>query len=252
MALSATIDHRPMFRPQRARRVRAVLRAGSVAAALVLTWWVGDALTDPEFMPVRNVRVEGEFKHLLRADLHGAIAPYVAGSFFRVDVDAARAAAAHLPWVASVSVRRVWPDALHVTVRERIAVARWGNAALLTEEGAAFTPDAASYPPGLPELSGPAGSEAQVLTYRRAIDAALQPLGQRVQKLTLDERRALTVQLNNGVELLLGREDVDGRVQRYAAAYHRAFGARAGRLVAVDLRYTNGFAARWSDANTSR
>lgn len=249
MSIGATLDDRPMFsKAQRARRMRALFTFGVAVLTVLLGVGLVSAVRDPGFMPVTNVRVEGEFRQLTRAALHAAIAPIVAGGFFSVDIDAVRRAALHSPWVATASVRRVWPDGLVVTVTEHHAVARWGAATVLNERGDVFAPDAATIPAGLAQLLGPDGTEPVVLEHWKTMEALLNSIGQRAQRVVMDERRAWTVQLNTGVELWLGRDDVVERVRRYVGAYGNALAAGAPDLVAVDLRYTNGFAARWRSA----
>ena len=250
MAMSAIID-RPGSGPRHRPRVRVPLWIGLALVVIPALWWLLDTLTDPRFMPVTAVRVDGEFRHQTRAQLHAEISSYAAGGFFSVDADAVRRAALRLPWVASASVRRVWPDTLQVAVTEHKPVARWGASALLNEQGAVFTPAVESFPSGLPLLLGPPGLETVVMERMARINSALQPLRQQVLRLALDERRAWSVTLNNSVELLLGREDIDARVQRYVAAYPSALELRVTQLTAVDLRYTNGFAARWAPAVTT-
>lgn len=239
MAIGAVIDERPRTRGARVWITTFVAIALTFAAVA----WI--AMTDSGFMPVTQVKVNGEFKNLRRADLHAAIAAHVTGGFFTVDVAAVQQAAQALPWVASASVRRVWPDTLIVSVNEHRAVARWRDGALINERGILFRPDPDNVPAGLPEMAGPEGNEAVVLARWRELEAELAPLGQRIQRLVQDERRAWSARLDNGSELWLGRADVAERLRRYVAAYPVALAPRAQELVAVDLRYTNGFAARF-------
>lgn len=251
MAASSAIHDNFSFRPRHRPRLRLPWWLVMAVFAVPALWWVFDTVTDAHFMPVTAVRVDGEFKHQTRAQLHAAISAYAAGGFFSVDVDAVRRAALRLPWVATASVRRVWPDALQVVVTEHKPVARWGANALLNEQGRIFTPAVESFPPGLPQLAGPPGLETAVLEHMNRLNGALRPLHQYVQRMRLDERRAWSVTLNNGVELLLGREDIGERMQRYVDAYPAALAPHIAQLSAVDLRYTNGFAARWAFAATT-
>ncbi len=250
MAMSAIIE-RPRSGPRHRPRWRVPLLLVWMLIIPPALWWLFDTLSDPRFMPVTAVRVDGEFRHQTRAQLHAAIAAYSAGGFFSVDADAVRRAALRLPWVASASVRRVWPDTLQVAVTEHKVLARWGANALLNEHGGVFAPALESFPPGLPLLVGPAGQETAVLARLAKINTLLQPLRQQAQRVSVDERRAWSVTLNNGVELLLGHEEVDARMQRYVDAYPAALAARVAQLASVDLRYTNGFAARWMPAVTT-
>ena len=76
--------------------------------------------------------------------------------FFNLDVDAVRIALLAEPWVNDVTVKRIWPDSIHVTVIEQLPAARWKEKGLLNTAGQYFEPDAASIPSNLPLLSGPA------------------------------------------------------------------------------------------------
>jgi cell division protein FtsQ len=250
MAIGATIDDRPVFaKARRAQRLRRTFLVGVAVLAVSSVVALVGAVRDPGFMPVTQVRVEGEFRQLTREALQAAIASTVAGGFFTVDIGAVRRAALRSPWVATAAVRRVWPDGLIVTVTEQRAAARWGAAAVLNEDGGTFTPDPATISAGLVQLLGPDNTERMVLERWSAFKRVLDAIGLKARRVTMDERRAWTVQLDNGVELLLGRDDVVERLRRFADAYGNALAPRAADLAAVDLRYTNGFAARWRGAS---
>jgi cell division protein FtsQ len=66
-----------------------------------------------------------------------------------------------------------------------------------------------------------------------------------VQRLALDERRAWTVQLEDEVQLWLGRAEPWQRLQRFVRAYPGVFAGRMAELQRVDLRYSNGFSVLW-------
>ena len=65
-----------------------------------------------------------------------------------------------LPWVASASVRRQWPNQLQIVINEHQAVARWKNDILINGNGELFRP--ADIPEGmaqsLVQLQGPDNS----------------------------------------------------------------------------------------------
>lgn len=217
--------------------------AGLLAAALLAgTTWGVITLRDPATLPIRAVKVEGRFTHVTAQALQQAVADAATGGFLSVDVDAIRRAALSLPWVHSVGVRRVWPDTLRLTVTEQIAVARWGEQGLINSDGDVFTPDPSSFPPGLPELRGPAGTEDAVLSQYRAMNQALAPLKLRITRLELDERRAWRLYMGGGMELVLGREQAEARLQRFINIYPALQAAEPPGIARVDMRYSNGFA----------
>lgn len=216
---------------------------GLLAAALLAgAAWGIITLRDPATLPIKAVKIEGRFTHVTTQALQQAVADAATGGFLSVDVDAIRRAALSLPWVHSVGVRRMWPDTLRLTVTEQIAVARWGEQGLINSAGDVFTPDPSSFPPGLPELRGPAGTEGAVLSRYRVMNQLLAPLQLQITRLELDERRAWRITFNGGMELVLGREQAEARLQRFIAIYPALQAAEPPGIARVDMRYSNGFA----------
>ena len=207
-------------------------------------------LSDPQRFPLSVVEVKGEFRYLRKESLQAALAPAVNGGFFTVNVAAIRAAAERLPWVYRASVKRIWPATLRIVVVEQQPVAHWGEHGYLNAHGESFTPARPADTPDLPMLSGPAGQEGKVLEQYHRVVAALAPIGQQVQRVALDQRRAWQVTLGNGVVLRLGRGEPWQRLARLVRAWPEVFAARVAELQAVDLRYSNGFSVLWQTLAT--
>ena len=120
--------------------------------------------------PVREVTIQGELKHTMRSEIEAALQQRVAGNFFSVDVDGVRSALERLPWVRRAAVRRVWPDRLEVTLEEHVALARWGESALVNTYGERFVGGSKE---ALPRFSGPRGSESELARrYARFVQSA--------------------------------------------------------------------------------
>jgi cell division protein FtsQ len=54
---------------------------------------------------------------------------------------------------------------------------------------------------------------------------------------------------NGGVVVRLGRQDVAERLERFLVAASPLIATRAGEMSYVDMRYSNGFAVGWTNAN---
>ncbi len=232
--ITATAPSRPVLRWVFTGLLAVALLTGAI--------WGIVTLRDPATLPIKAVKIEGRFTHVTTLALQQAVADAATGGFLSVDVDAIRRAALSLPWVHSVGVRRMWPDTLRLTVTEQIAVARWGEWGLMNSDGDVFTPDPASFPPSLPELHGPAGTEDAVLDQYRAMRLSLAPLQLRIARMELDERRAWRLTFNGGMELVLGREQAEARLQRFITIYPALQAAEPPGIARVDMRYSNGFA----------
>lgn len=199
------------------------------------------ALRSP-LWPVREVTVQGELRHTLRTEIEAALYNRVHGNFFSVDVVEVRASLERLPWVRRASVRRVWPDRLEATLEEHVALARWGESALVNTFGERF--------PGatrerLPQFSGPRGSEAEVTRRYARFRDIVAPLGTGVDEVILTPRLAWQLRLSSGVRLALGRDAdaAEARLERFVQAAAKG----VARYDYVDLRYPNGFALRVQD-----
>ena len=222
--------------------MRRWFRTVSVVTVIALLSFGAQRLLDPATLPITQVQVEGEFRHFAPEALETIISSEVRGGFFSIDVEKIRAALTSKPWVNDVTVRRVWPDKLQVTVFEHQPVAYWGAVALLSVEGVMFYPAIETFPEGLVQLDGPLGSERLVMERYRAVDKLLGRAGLQVIKLSMSEQRAWSFTLSDETQVLLGQSDFDVRLQRFAHAFRGFLGQRLHILTTVDLRYPNGFA----------
>lgn len=222
--------------------------AGAWSALLVALLVVFGALhvMNPMTLPIRRVEINGEFVHLAPAALQAVAENVVRGGFFNVNVETVRQAVLDEPWVRDVTVRRVWPQSLSLQVQEQKAVALWGTDGLLNPAGELFRPDPATFPAGLPRLSGPAGTELLLLERFRYVEEVFAGQQLRVETMVLSERRAWRIGLAGGQEVILGRTQFVERVQRFAAAVQRELAGRLAAVRVVDMRYTNGFAVQWA------
>lgn len=217
--------------------------AGTVMLATVV--WGVSWLLGAHHWPVRTVRIQGELHHLSQAQLRKLLALHTAEGFFGFEVSALREALTNEPWVRSASVRRLWPDTVHVVLEEQVAAARWGDNALVNRRGELFFPPRQSFPQGLPHWQGPAGTEALVTARYKAMTEMIAPLGLRIASLSLDERRAWRLTLANGIDVRLGRKRELERLKHFVRIYPKVLAGQALRIAVVDLRYKNGFTVRW-------
>jgi len=193
---------------------------------------------------VNSVRVAGEFKNVSRNALEQVVADQITKGFFEVDVEAVRLASLALPWVREASVRRVWPDSLHVAIVEREPVARWNDETLMELDGTLFRPHGKAFELNLPDLFGPAESEREVLAAHGRFRTALGLLGGGIESLRLLDRGGWRVKLANGTTLVLAAGQDAATLKRFARAAAKEIAEHLDRIEQVDLRYAGGFAVR--------
>jgi cell division protein FtsQ len=230
-------------------KVRAclTLAAGIVAGMAVLGLCFGALywLLLPQHFPLTRVDLKGTVLRTSTAELEAAL-PRASGNFFAADLGEIRARVERLPWVRHVAVRRVWPGRLEISIEEHVALARWGDDALVNTHGERFLGKTQE---ALPSFIGPAGTQAEVARRYARFSTIVAPLGTKVERVVLSARHAWQLRLANGLHLALGRdpEAAELRLKSFVAAYPATLSAAGRRYEYVDLRYPNGFAVRVPD-----
>ena len=219
-------------------RIASLLIAAAVTAVLAV---VALNVARLPVFAVREVEVSGQLDHVTSEQLAAVARHAVRGTFFTLDLEHARRQFEKLPWVRKVEVRRQWPARLELEVEEHIALARWGDAALVNSHGEVFE---AATDEALPTFIGPPGQADEMARQFRHFTAELAPIERRVARLTLSARAAWQIRLDDGLTLELGRSDMDARLARFVMVYDRTIGRLPPSVVYVDLRYANGFAIR--------
>ena len=225
---------------------RAQMALGIVAGLALLAACAGALhwLLVPERFPVGLVEIKGNLKNITRWEIERAL-PRATGNFFAIDLAEMRSAVERLPWVRRVAVRRVWPARLEVFVEEHVALARWGDDALVNTHGERFL---AKTQESLPWFVAPVGASAEVTRRYRRFAEIVAPLGTSVERIVLTQRHAWQVRLGNGLHVMLGRDAdlAEARLRRFVEVYPSV--RKTGHEY-VDLRYPNGFALRVPDWN---
>ncbi len=205
---------------------------------------------ESEYLPVRVVSIEGEVRQMTLQQIQDRVGQTLDAGILTQDLAAIQSAIKELSWISSAGVRRAWPDRLVISVREHKPLARWGDDSLVTAEGRVFRPDRHEIPHGLPRLSGPDDQGPQVVARFQAWQPLLKAQGLSILALEDDPRGAWTLTTDAGFNLLLGKTEVDSRLERFLRAYPHILAA--GRPARVDMRYSNGLAVSWSGARLAR
>ncbi|MCO6526631.1 cell division protein FtsQ/DivIB [Snodgrassella sp.] len=200
------------------------------------------------YFPVRQIQVLQPLKHLQSTEIEKISRQYLRGNIFTVNVNAAQAELAKLPWVAKVQVKRIWPDTVQLDIKERVPVARWNTQQLVDMDGRIFNAAAQEQ---LPLLVGTTGSARYMTVHLLTFENLLQPTGLHVQELQLSDRSAWQLILTNGITLRLGREKVEQRLASFVWAWQQVLQNQASNIDYVDLRYPDGFALRYKNRTVS-
>ncbi len=197
-----------------------------------------------EYFPIKQVKIFG-VQHLSHQDIQTLVTPFVDKGFFAVDVDRIKEQITQLPWVAQVTVSRIWPDQVAIAIDEKQPVALWNDTSLLSSAGELFSPEIKSYPATLPQLAGPPGEQILMAQYYSKMNSVLLPLHFKIARLELTPSMAWSITLENGMKLSIGHKDVLTRLNHFVKVYPKIVGDRVAEVEYIDLRYQNGMAVRW-------
>jgi len=201
--------------------------------------------------PITKVRMESDWHRVLEAEMRKLLADSMGTGFFSFDVSGVQQKLEAHPWVARASVKRVWPDSISLRLEEEIAIALWGETAVLNSRGEIFTPSGLERLNTLPRLSGVAGSQGEVMQKYQKINELLFPSGLRLTALRQSERGSWSLTINRQFEVTVGRERVMERLQRFVALYSTDAAFKNATIESIDLRYDNGLAVNFGDSDSS-
>ncbi len=222
-----------------------VLVLGLAVAGWQLNMW----LEDEQKAPINQIIVTGKREQIKDSEVEQQIRSKHPGSFFELDVDLVHKEIEDMPWVYRASVRKRWPNSLNIHVVEEIASARWNTDSLLNQYGQVFNAQLEGQ--GLPSLYGPGGSELTALKGYQTMQSLLNSTDLVITEMTLSERFAWNIQLQNGVRLNLGRDEYADRLQRFVDIYP-ILQKQQRQVDYIDLRYDTGLAVGWKSEEESK
>lgn len=216
-------------------------------------WIVVGWMEDAQRLPLSKLVVTGDRNYTHNDDIRQSIlALGPPGTFMTQDVNIIQQQIERLPWIKQASVRKQWPDELKIHLVEFVPIARWNDQHMIDAEGDSFSvPAERTGKQTLPMLSGPEGSEGEVLQGYRAMGEVLAKDKFTLKEAAMTARRSWQLTLNNGIKLNLGRGDTMKRLSRFVELYpilQQQEQADGKQVSYVDLRYDSGAAVGWQPA----
>jgi cell division protein FtsQ len=209
---------------------------------------------------ISGIAVTGDVTHNNAVTLRANVAPRLRGTFFTLDLTAARLAFESVPWVRKAVVRREFPNRLKVQLQEHQAVAYWGaegESRLLNSFGEVFEANLGEVEQdGLPRLNGPDGQAEPVLRMYQALKPLFENMDLTLNQVELTGHGGWRARLEEGAAIELGggtQADVLVRTERFLKTLTQVtsrYGRNPEALETADLRHEDGYAIRLRGVTT--
>lgn len=202
----------------------------------------------PTTFPMTVIQIHGDLMGTQQAEIQERLAFVLDSGFFSVDIRECQSRLMQLPWVESVTIKRQWPNTLFVHIKEYQPLAYWGEQAVLNTFGDIIEDEmvqSIELTDDFPHFYGPEGSEKTLLNQYISFLTELAPLGLGIKTLRLTPEMSWQLELDGGLLIHLGRQDLEERLGRFVMSYKSILTNKISRIAYVDLRYTNGVAIGW-------
>jgi cell division protein FtsQ len=228
--------------------IRNLLALVIVIALVVGGVWGWRQLHQPGTLPIKTVKVKGQYQYVSADTLKQTLLPYVKAGFFNVNINAAQDSMMAIPGVASASIRRIWPDTVQISIAEQNAIARWQLGGFVTADGIVFVPKQSDVAAAnaLPLFVGQVSDIPTLLSMYPQFNQLLAPIGLHVTMLSVDALGDWQLRVDKGFLIDLGSENALPRLQEFVTGYPALVASDpTNTILYVDMRYRDGFAVKW-------
>lgn len=202
----------------------------------------------PSTLPIRQVKVVGDYRFVDASQLQLALMPYVSQGFFGLKVRAAERAILALPGIEEVSVRRIFPGTLSIRVLEKTPEAFLPDGEIYATDGTAFLPLRAFPSKDLPVFAGSLQDLPSIASFYQEAKPLLEQDGLHLNYVACDGLGSWTLGTREGMTVMLGRTDLLARLHRLTDNYGILEKINQNQIpTRVDLRYNLGFSAAYAE-----
>lgn len=192
---------------------------------------------------LKNIRVSG-VSQLSERDIMSRVTPYLKESLLRIDIVKIKEAITTHPFVREVRVKRAYPFSVVIDVKEKVPSALWvkddGDVFVLDESGEPYRKMGKGDIKGLFIIN--AKEKADVASIFREVNVwSTEGIMKKesLSEVAYNEGNLTLFGLNDGVEIILGKEDQKKRLKRAVAVLEDA--KKRGLLIkCIDARFEKG------------
>jgi cell division protein FtsQ len=206
-----------------------------------------DAAANAAGFQITAVALTGQ-KQLTREEILGIAGVTGRSSLLFLNAESARARLKANPWIAEATIRKLYPDRLHIAVTERRAFALWqkdGRVQVVARDGVVVEPFVSPVVAHLPLMVG-RGANTRAAEFL-AVMSHYPQLQDEVRAYVLVAERRWNLKFKNGLDVRLPEAD-PARALDALMALDREKKLLSRDIAAIDLRLPDRVFVRLSDA----
>lgn len=201
--------------------------------------------------PVTNITVEGEFSLASKAVIEQLVRDEINGDFVNLNLQNIKQSIEADPWVESVNAKRVWPDALVLTLSEQRPVARWGSEGFINQSGELINVDLNGKLDNYPLLYGNKNNREIIARWYINSQKFLSSYGFNIRSIEVNEKDDWLLEINHGIKVYLGGESKQEKMEQFLQVYHQELSDRLEEIESIDLRYKQALAVTWKNIDNN-
>ena len=147
-----------------------------------------------------------------------------------------------LQWIHSISIDRDWPATLVLNVEKIAPIAKWSHGHYISWQGRVIRLESDRI--GLPEFKVALSSPTKSMEVFRDLTGKLKPYKLSILEISESALGEWAVKLSNGLNIQLGHDNLDKRLNKSLSVYNNLNLANQAHLQFIDARYIGGVALR--------
>jgi cell division protein FtsQ len=217
---------------------------------------------DPQMLPITTVQIIAPLRFVTENEIKDTVinTDIANKGFFNINMEKIKQHLSVNPWLYDINLTRVWPDKLRITFNEDRPLAYLNNQGIITQRDCKFLElnnslndalerNGYNYSKKLPILVGDKKKYQKLCDTLEKLKISVKPIDVSIKKLVISQRNSIYIELENGLIVLLGKQDIDKRVNRFVNSYSKLMEDylsnsrdKAMSFLYIDMRYHDGLA----------
>ncbi len=193
---------------------------------------------------VKQIRISGHFNYVDIQQLKTQVIKSMQNGYLSSDLETVREKIVAFPWINTVSIKRIPPEAIEINISEHVPMMRWQKKGLVSDRGVLFFPPLTDKKQrvfsSLPLLKVKKTHILVALNFLEQLMPRIQQINLSFKQLEEDVLGGWKVTFAEGQQVIFGRNKLTDRLSMFSKIWPVAKGK--GRIERMDLRYTNGAA----------